>query len=146
MKRLVLSCCCLLSLAACTPSGGDGGPAVVARPQGEPEVAAAAVKTDVEVVNGPNMLKVVPGHVFACDGRDRAESRIAWKSTDPAVGKVAIRVQGPEDPQSKLFTIGGSEGEAVTGNWVVAGTAIIMLDEVSGRELARHTVTSSACN
>jgi hypothetical protein len=146
MKRHVVLMSALLGVVACSQSS-DGGPAVTARPDGDapPASAAAAVKTEAEVVNGPNTLALKPGHVFACDGRERTVSTITWRSTDPAVAKVAIMVQSPEDTERKLFTIGGSEGSAETGNWVVGGSRVFMVDEPTGKELASHTVTALPC-
>lgn len=138
----------LLSVSAC--SGPSSDPAVTARPEGAapgaPPVAAAAVKTEAEVSNGPNTLGMKPGHVFACDGRDRAVASITWRSTDPKVQKVAIKVQAPNDAEAKVFTVGGNEGVAETGNWVTAGVRIYMVDDATGAELASHTVTALPCN
>lgn len=149
MKRFVLLLCATLGVVACSGQS-DGGPAVTARPEGAapaaPAPAAVAIKTEAEVSNGPNTLVIKPGHVFACDGRDRAVSTISWRSTDPAVSRVAIKVQAAEGGESKVFTIGGSEGSAETGNWMTPGVRVAMVDEPTGKELASHTVTAFPCN
>ncbi len=149
MKRFVLLLCATLGVVACSGQS-DGGPAVTARPEGAapaaPAPAAVAIKTEAEVSNGPNTLVIKPGHVFACDGRDRAVSTITWSSTDPKVQKVAIKVQAADGTEAKLFTIGGNQGVAETGNWVTAGVRVLMVDHATGTELASHTVTSSPCN
>lgn len=148
-RSLLLATTILLSISACSgQSGGD--PAVTARPEGPapqpPAPAAVAVKTEAEVNNGPNTLMIKPGHVFACDGRDRAVSTITWSSTDPKVQKVAIKVQAADGKEAKLFTIGGNQGVAETGNWVTVGVRVFMVDDATGTELASHTITSSPCN
>ena len=147
MKRYVLLLSATLGVAACSGQS-DGGPAVTARPEGanSQPAAAAPVKPEAEVINGPNTLVVKPGHVFACDGRDRAVSTVSWRSTDPAVSRVAIKVQAPEGGDSKVFTIGGSEGSAETGNWITPGVRVVMVDEPTGKELASHTITAFPCN
>jgi hypothetical protein len=145
-RSLLPALAILLSLSACSGQTGSD-PAVTARPEGAaPAPAAAPVKTEAEVSNGPNTLVIKPGHVFACDGRDRAVSTISWRSTDPAVSRVAIKVQAPEGGESKVFTIGGSEGSAETGNWMTPGVRVAMVDEPTGKELASHTVTAYPCN
>lgn len=149
-RSLLPALAILLSLSACSGQTG-GDPAVTARPEGAapapaPPPAAVAVKIEAEVIKGPNTLAMKPGHVFACDGRDRAVSTITWRSTDPKVQKVAIKVQAPDGTEAKLFTIGGNEGVAETGNWVTAGVRVLMVDHATGTELASHTVTSSPCN
>ena len=107
--------------------------------------AAAAVKTEATVANGPNTLTLKPGHVFACGGRDRAISTITWASTDPAVKGVTIQVQGADQGERKVFTKGGSQGTAETGNWVTAGVKFFMVDSDSGKDLATHVVTAFPC-
>lgn len=145
MKRYVLLLGATLGVAACSGQS-DGGPAVTARPEGASSQPSAPVKTEAEVINGPNTLLVKPGYVFACDGRDRAVSTVSWRTTDPAVSRVAIKVQAPEGGESKVFTIGGSEGSAETGNWITPGVRVVMVDEPTGKELASHTITAFPCN
>ena len=147
MKRQARLLCAILGVAACSGQS-DGGPAVTARPEGAnaQPAAAAPVNTEAEVSNGPNSMMIKPGHVFACDGRDRAVSTISWRSTDPAVSRIAIKVQAPEGGEGKVFTIGGSEGSAETGNWMTPGVRVAMVDDATGRELASHTVTAFPCN
>lgn len=146
MKHYVVLLCAALGVVACSGQS-DGGPAVTARPEGpSSQPAAAPVKTEAEVSKGPNSMVIKPGHVFACDGRDRAVSTISWRSTDPAVSRVAIKVQAAEGGESKVFTIGGSEGSAETGNWMTPGVRVAMVDEPTGKELASHTVTAFPCN
>jgi hypothetical protein len=137
-----------LLAAACSQAPQEGAasaPAVTARPQGAPPVAAAAVKTEATVASGPNTLTLKPGHVFACDGRDRAISTVAWSSLDPAVKSVTIQVQGAGEGERKVFTKGGNEGTAETGNWVTAGVKFFMVDSDSGTDLATHVVTALPC-
>ena len=142
MKRSAL--CCMLWLTACSAPGDPEAPAVTARPD-EPPIAAGSLKTEATIANGPNLLVVKPGHVFACGGRDQTAATITWSSTDPDVKSVTITVQAPQDPAPKVFTKGGSEGSAETGNWIAAGVKISMADSVSGRELAAHTIKAYPC-
>lgn len=134
-------------LAAC--GGQDNGtapaPSTAAVPEKAPAAAAATVNTEAKVTNGPNTLTLKPGHVFACDGRDRAVTSVSWSSTDPAVKGVTIQVQGGGDAERKVFTTGGIEGAAETGNWVVAGTRFFMVDSASGKDLVTHEVTALPC-
>ena len=146
MKHYVVLLCATLGLVACSGQT-DGGPAGTARPEGaSSQQAPAPVKTEAEVSNGPNSMMIKPGYVFACDGRDRTVSTISWRSTDPAVSRVAIKVQAAEGGESKVFTIGGSEGSAETGNWMTPGVRVTMVDEPTGKELASYTVTAYPCN
>ena len=134
------------ALAACGQqgSGSASAPAVTARPDEAP-AAAAAVKTEAVVASGPNTLTLKPGHVFACDGRDRAIATLTWSSTDATVKGITIQVQAPEDAERKTFTQGGPEGTAETGNWVIAGAKFFMVDSDSGKDLATHVVTAFPC-
>ena len=146
--RLTLAAPLLIMLTAC--SGPSGDPAVTARPEGAapgtPAAAPVPVKTEAEVSNGASTLGMKPGHVFACEGRDRAVSTIIWRTTDPTVTRIAIKVQAPGDAEAKVFTIGGAEGTSETGNWVTAGVRVSMVDDATSTELASHTVTALPCN
>lgn len=136
----------VLLLSACNGSGqGSDAPAVTARPDSAPVAAPAVIKPEAVVVNGPNSLQVAPGHVFACDGRDRTVSTITWSSTDPAVQGVTIKVQSQDDAEAKVFTQGGAKGSAETGDWVVAGVRIFMIDSDSGAELASTEISALPC-
>lgn len=134
-------------LAACSAQSDD--PAVTARPDGAapgtPAAAPAPVNTEAEVTNGTSTLGMKPGHVFACEGRDRTVSTITWRTADPAAVRIAIKVQAPGDAEAKVFTVGGSEGTAETENWVTAGVRVSMVDDATGAELASHTVTALPC-
>ena len=146
-SRLLFAAIAVL-LVACSQQPQDGsasGQAVADRSEGAPVAAAAAVKTEARVASGPNTLTLKPGHVFSCDGRDRAVSTITWSSTDPAVKGVTIQVQGAGDGERKIFTKGGAEGTAETGNWVTAGVRVFMVDSDSGKDLATHVVTAFPC-
>ena len=59
---------------------------------------------------------------------------------------LSAEVQAAEGGESKVFTIGGSEGSAETGNWMTPGVRVAMVDEPTGKELASHTVTAFPCN
>ncbi|HWS76834.1 MAG TPA: hypothetical protein VN205_00500 [Thermomonas sp.] len=146
MLRKTLLVSLVLATSACSPQGdgSSSAPAVTARPEAA-AVAAAPVDTAATVVNGPNTLTLKPGHVFACDGRDRAVSTVGWSSSDPAVQGVTILVQAAEGGERKVFAEGGASGTAETGNWVMAGGKFFMVDSGSGKELAKHVVTAYPC-
>lgn len=108
-----------------------------------PAIAAVAPEGVVEA--GPYTLKVKPGYVYRCPGRDRTAAQVSWKVTDPGVGeKVEVLVYGRGESEAKLFTRGGLEGAADTGDWVFEGTrfALVKLD---GTELASYVVGGLAC-
>jgi hypothetical protein len=116
---------------------------VTARP--DQPTAAAPPSTEAIVVNGSSTLTLKPGHVFACEGRDRAVSTVSWSSTDPTMKGVTIKVQAPEGGERKVFAEGGAKGSAETGDWVTAGVKFIMVASDSGKDLATHVVTAFPC-
>jgi hypothetical protein len=103
------------------------------------------IATEAPVASGPYALRVKPGVVFHCSGRDRAVAQVSWSSADSALALVDIRVAGPGERGSKLFAHGGPQGTAMTGNWVVEGVKFIMVDPSTGRILATREVVGRAC-
>lgn len=123
----------------------QNNPPADALPMPAKPAAVADVPAVVESKSGAT-LSVEPGHVFACEGRDRTISTVKWEVTDPSVvGMVQVAVDSATDPERKSFAVGGATGEAVTGNWVGAGVRFHLVEMDTGRELATHVVTSSPC-
>lgn len=140
----VLAC---VVLAACSQrpaedTGTEKGP------QDEKvQPAVAAVATEGVTQNGPYELKVNPGQVFRCAGRDRAVAKVSWAVTDPEVKDwVEVYATAPGEGQTKtLFAKGGLQGDAETGNWVLEGTRFDLVNPADGKELASYVVTALPC-
>jgi hypothetical protein len=108
-------------------------------------VPAPAATSAASAQNALADFSVDPGHVFACDGRDRTISTVKWRVKDPAVKTVKVDVDTALKPERKEFAAGGATGEAHTGNWVVAGARFHLLDGATDKELASYEVTSLPC-
>ncbi len=149
--RFLPSCALLtLVLAACSQ---PSAPADALPTQDQALAAAQAPAAPVmqaSIGNGSTDLAeftIDPGQVFACDGRDRATSKIKWAVKDPAVTTVKILVSDKGSAERQTFAAGANAGEAVTGNWVVAGGTFFLMDGGSDRVLAQYEVPAALpCN
>lgn len=132
-----------MMLAACGPRPSDEEPPPAGGTADHPAIAAVAPEAVVEA--GPYTLKVKPGYVYRCPGRDRTAAQVSWKVTDPGVGeKVEVLVYGRGESEAKLFTRGGLEGAADTGDWVFEETRFV-LARTDGTELASYVVGGLPC-
>lgn len=90
-------------------------------------------------------FSVEPGHITSCPGKDRIVSKVTWKLKEANVRGVKILLASDDDPDKKLFAMGGAIGSVDTGNWVGLGVRFYLVDESTGQELARHEVTMLPC-
>ena len=134
-------------LAACSQRPAEDAATDKSAQAEKAQPAVAAVATEGVTQNGPYELKVNPGQVFRCAGRDRIEAKVSWAVTDPEVKDwVEIYATAPGEGQTKtLFAKGGLEGTAETGNWVFEGTRFDLVNPVDGKELASYVVTALPC-
>lgn len=95
--------------------------------------------------NESAIFSVVPGHVYACPGKDRTISKVSWKVKDPTVTTVDVLINSSNDESMKLFAQGGATGDAVTGNWVGAGVKFHLVDVRTKKVLATHEVMMMPC-
>lgn len=139
-----------LVLAACSqPSApADSLPIQGAGSASTPAHAAPVAKTSLG--DGSTRMAdftVDPGQVFACEGRGRTTSTVKWAVKDPAVATVKILVSEKGSNERKTFAAGANVGEAVTGDWVVAGGRFFLVDGDGDRVLAQYEVPAALpCN
>lgn len=140
----VLTC---VVLAACSQRPAEDAGAGKGPQGGTVQPAVAAVAKEGVTQNGPYALKVNPGQLFRCAGHDRMVAKVSWAVTDPEVKDwVEVYVTAPGEGQTKtLFTRGGLEGTADTGNWVFEGTRFDLVNPADGKELASYVVTALPC-
>lgn len=110
-----------------------------------PSSTPAAVESPVAPAASLADFSVVPGEVYACEGRDRTVSTVKWRVKDASIATVRIEVDSAQDPTRKTFAAGGASGEAVTGEWVVAGVRFHLVDAASGKELANYEMKNLPC-
>lgn len=150
MRKRVLVASAALLVSACNqppvvkgPAGSSTLPVTTVGDDVAPAVTAVSGDTGRE--SEENSLRVVPAHVRRCAGRDRVVAAVTWSVIDPEVENVEIRVTGPGENVSKVFTAGGTQGVASTGPWVAEGVGFSMVDADTGRELDRHVVRGLPC-
>ncbi len=132
-------------LSACGKAPDENQP-VVSGDTADSTPAIAAVATEVEARNGSSMLKVNPGQVFACAGRDVTVAKLDWNIDDSSIGDwVEVRVIGPGESEPKVFTRGGRQGSAETGQWVFDQTRFSVVNPATGAELVAYQVTALPC-
>jgi hypothetical protein len=90
-------------------------------------------------------LSVVPGTVSACNAAGHVTSRVSWHVRSEGEPHVRVDVLDPGANEAKLFSQGGREGTAMTGDWVESGTRFDLVDSRNGKSLAAFTVTSVPC-
>jgi hypothetical protein len=150
--RLVLLAAVLLA-AACsqqpapadtTPAPVPAAPAAVAAPAA-PAVPASLVGKGELLDPRVAFFEIDPGVVFACEGRDRVTSEARWKINDPAVTTVELQVNTPDDTARKTFATEPGTGVAHTRDWVVGGMSFYLVEQSSGKDLARYVIASRPC-
>ena len=112
---------------------GDASPAVEKAPPGP-------------IVEQGVTFSVDPANVYACEGRDRTTSVIRWDVQRPDVISVKVLVSDATNPEKKTLAAMAPKGEAKTGDWVVAGLVVELVNADSGAQLAKHTVAALPCN
>ncbi|MDO1527641.1 hypothetical protein QMK61_02245 [Fulvimonas sp. R45] len=97
-------------------------------------------------------LSAVPAEVQRCAGVNHpATVTVKWDAYKATAGKpIKLWVRNPDsfgegEDHTTLWTEQGPTGSAMTGNWVVPGTAIILTDESGKRELAELHIGSASC-
>lgn len=134
-------------LAACSqpapPTDNVGknneAPASVTAPQATEPASNTHVEQGVT-------FSVEPANVFACEGRDRTTSVVKWDVQRPDVNSVKVLVSDSTNPEKKTLAVMSPKGEAKTGEWVIAGLLVELVDGETGKQLATHTVTALPCN
>ena len=91
-------------------------------------------------------FSVEPGNVYACEGRDRTVSKVTWDVQRPEVKSIKVLVSDAANPEPKTLAAMAPKGEAETGNWVVAGLKVELVDGETGKQLAMHMVNALPCN
>jgi len=136
----------MLSLAGLAACSKPAPPADnVDKNQKAPATAAAAPANNTRVEQGVT-FSVEPANVYACEGRDRTTSVVKWDVQRPDVNSVKVLVSDSTNPEKKTLAVMSPKGEAKTGEWVIAGLLVELVDGESGKQLASHTVTALPCN
>ncbi len=91
-------------------------------------------------------FSVDPANVYSCEGRDRTTSVVKWNVQRPEVKAIKVLISDASNPEKKTLAMMAPIGEAKTGDWVVAGLQVELVDADSGKQLAIHTVTALPCN
>ena len=125
----------VLVLAACSQPvpPADNVSASAPAATATPEPPATKVEAGVT-------FSVEPGSVHACPGQDRATSTVTWDVQRPEVKQVKVLISDATTPGKKTLAMMAPQGEAKTGNWVVAGMTIELVNAEDGAMQARHTV------
>ena len=113
--------------------------------QEAPVPAAAAPANNTRVEQGVT-FSVDPANVYACEGRDRTTSVVKWDVQRPDVNSVKVLVSDATNPEKKTLAVMSPKGEAKTGEWVIAGLLVELVDGETGKQLATHTVQALPCN
>lgn len=131
----------VLVLAACSQPvpPADNVSASAPATTATPEPPATKVEAGVT-------FSVEPGSVHACPGQDRATSTVTWDVQRPEVKQVKVLISDATTPGKKTLAMMAPQGEAKTGNWVVAGMTIELVNAEDGALLASHTVKALPCN
>jgi hypothetical protein len=147
-RIVVLLAASALGVAACSKPSAPNDSLPQPVDAAESSAPSAAAKPGVGV--GSTALAdftVEPGQVFACEGRDRTTSTVKWAVKDPAVATVKVLVGEQGGSERKTFAAGANVGEAVTGDWVVAGASFELVDGKDDRVLAQYEVPPALpCN
>lgn len=85
-------------------------------------------------------LAVVPQAIALCRGDERVSATVSWRASAKKNPKTAVYVLEPGANEAKLFSIGGFQGTATTGNWVTAGTRFDLVDDRTGNSLSSYTM------
>lgn len=117
-----------------TPAAPSEGPAPIGQAPAAPVVEQGVA------------FSVDPANVYACEGRDRTTSVVKWDVQRPDVTSVKVLVSDATNPEKKTLAVMSPKGEAKTGEWVVAGLVIELVNAESGAQLAKHTVSALPCN
>jgi hypothetical protein len=83
--------------------------------------------------------------VSTCHPESRVTAHVTWKVVAPSVDKVRVMVSDPGSSDARLFSDGGDQGSADTGNWVAVGTRFDLLDAATGSRLGSYVVKSADC-
>jgi hypothetical protein len=150
--RLVLLAA-VLSATACSqqPAPAASAPAPIPAPSAAATAPAAPAAPISQVGKGELLdprvayFEIEPGVVFSCEGRDRVTSEARWKIDDPAVSTVELQVNTPEDTERKTFATEPGTGVAHTRDWVVGGMSFYLVEQSTGKDLARYVIASHPC-
>lgn len=137
----------LLSLAGLAGCSQPAPPADnVDKNQKAPVAAAVAAPASNTRVEQGVTFSVEPANVYACEGRDRTTSVVKWDVQRSDVNSVKVLVSDATNPEKKTLAVMSPKGEAKTGEWVIAGLLVELVDGESGKPLATHTVMALPCN
>ena len=126
------------ALAGCQQAAAPASDAPAPIPASAPPVAQA------QFAAKNVKFEVAPATVSGCNAAAPIVADVRWSVEDAAVTAVKVEVKN-KDQDAQLLALGGRTGQARTGAWVVSGTRFRLIDATTGRELARHEVTSYPC-
>ena len=90
-------------------------------------------------------LQLTPSTIDLCKHPDgRAAIRVYWHANHVDLKEVAIYVDDGVTGR-RLWTLAGPTGTAVTGDWMVPGSSIIVTNALTGHLLAVHIFTTTSC-
>ena len=133
----------LAGLSACTQPAPPTDN--VDKDQAPAAAAPAAPVNNTQVEQGVT-FSVEPANVYACEGRDRTTSVVKWDVQRPDVNSVKVLVSDAKNPEKKTLAVMSPKGEAKTGEWVIDGLVVELVNGDSGAQLAKHTVAALPCN
>ncbi len=136
----------LLSLAGLAACSQPAPPADNVDKDQKPAAAAAAAPVNNTQVEQGVTFSVEPANVYACEGRDRTTSVVKWDVQRPDVNSVKVLVSDAKNPEKKTLAVMSPKGEAKTGEWVIDGLVVELVNGDSGAQLAKHTVAALPCN
>ena len=61
-------------------------------------------------------------------------------------GRLSDVIDYATNPEKKTLAVMSPKGEAKTGEWVIAGLVVELVNAESGAQLAKHTVAALPCN
>lgn len=125
----------LMTVVACDP-GTDAGPPDSAQPE-------AQTATEAETIAEQRLFWFEPAALSACGKPTKVV--INWDTTSLAgIGAVEIIAIGAKGKE-RAFLVGGRSGSRETGEWMQAGSQMILRNKADGTELARARVGSIPC-
>jgi len=136
----------LLSLAGLAACSQPAPPTDNVAKDQQPAAAAAATPVNNTQVEQGVTFSVEPANVYACEGRDRTTSVVKWDVQRPDVNSVKVLVSDAKNPEKKTLAVMSPKGEAKTGEWVIDGLVVELVNGESGAPLAKHTVAALPCN
>ena len=136
----------LLSLAGLAACSQPAPPTDNVDKDQKPAAAAAGAPVNNTQVEQGVTFSVEPANVYACEGRDRTTSVVKWDVQRPDVNSVKVLVSDAKNPEKKTLAVMSPKGEAKTGEWVIDGLVVELVNGDSGAQLAKHTVAALPCN